>query len=365
MLKGNAALGAALGIMCMSSVHAQSSVTLYGHFDTTLAYVQDGAGKAAYEMTSGNHIGAGFGFKGVEDIGGGVKVVFNLENGFSPTNGAFASSGTSPLMFGRQAWVGLTDATWGTLTFGRQYDFMLSGMCQYASGCLLGAPFDRAATTSATISSLLGNNGSNPDLDRLGGARVDNSIKYTSPNFGGTGFSFGAVYGLGGTPGSIVQGSTYGFYAGYARGPFSLGAAYTNKQDPTSHARYTNVAAGGSYTIGKFVLDVLLTQARWTLYEDTVSGIDVNFRYSFTPEFVLLVGYTFSDPNHGTHNHLMIGKRDTAGLEADYYLSKRTDLYASFAYQKARDGGVAQFVFQSPSNSSWATMTQIGIRHRF
>lgn len=365
MFRANAVVCTVLGAACVSAAHAQSSVTLYGHFDTSLAYVQSGPGKATYAMTSGNHIGAGFGLRGAEDIGGGFKVVFNLENGFSPTNGAFASSGSSPLMFGRQAWVGFTRADLGTLTFGRQYDFMLSGMCKYASGCLLGSPFDRAATTTATISSLLGGNGSNPDLDRLGGARVDNAVKYTSTNFGGAGASFGAIYGLGGAPGSFTQGSTYGLYTGYALGPIDLGVAYTNKQDPTSGSRYTNLAAGGSYTVGKFVLDVLLTQARWTAYQDTVSGVDVNFRYAFTSTVTVLVGYTFSDPNHGLQNHLMRGKRSTGGLEADYYLSKRTDLYASFAYQKASDGQAAQFLFQTPSSSTWATMVQLGIRHRF
>lgn len=61
----------------------------------------------------------------------------------------------------------------------------------------------------------------------------------------------------------------------------------------------------------------------------------------------------------------MKGTRHTAGFEADYFLSKRTDVYTSFAYQKAEDGQKAQFVYQTASSLSWGTMTQIGIRHRF
>lgn len=349
----------------VSVAHAQSSVTLFGHFDNTLAYVQGGKGKSTLEMTDGNHIGSGFGLRGVEDLGGGTKAVFLLENGFSTPNGAFAASGSTARMFGRQAWLGFTSDRFGTLTFGRQYDFMLSGMCKYSSGCLLGSPFDRAATTTATISTLLGGNGSNADLDRLGGARVDSAIKYTSSNFNGAGLSFGSMYGLGGTAGSLTNGSTYSFYTGYSGGPLSLGLTYTNKQDQTSDSHYTVLGLGGSYTYRQFVLDLLLTQDRWTAHQDVVNGVDVNARYAFTPSFTLLFAYTFSDPNHGSTNLLMKGKRHTAGFEADYFLSKRTDLYASFAYQKAEDGQKAQFVYQTDSSLSWATMTQVGIRHRF
>ncbi|GAB3627038.1 porin [Pandoraea terrae] len=314
-------------------------------------------------MNSGNHIGAGFGLMGSEDLGGGLKTVFKVENGFGANDGTFASSGSTPRMFGRQAWIGLSKDNMGTLSFGRQYDFMLTGLCKYASGCLLGAPFDRAGTS--IISGLLGGNGSNPDIDRLGGARVDNSIRYVSPSFGGSGLSFGAMYGLGGAPGSLTQGSTSSFYLGYAANPIDLGIAYTSRQDPTSHARYSNVALGGSYEVGKFTLNALLTQARWSATGDTVSGIDFNFRYQFNGAASLLVGYTFSSPNHGLSNQLMLGKRHTFGTEVDYFLSKRTDLYASVAYQKATEGQKAQFLFMAPSRANWAAMTQVGIRHRF
>ena len=99
--------------------HAQNTVTLYGIIDTGLTYVSNQGGGRFVGMTSGNESGSRWGLKGSEDLGGGLKTVFQLENGFNSTNGRLGQGGR---MFGRQAFVGLSSDKWGTLTAGRQYD---------------------------------------------------------------------------------------------------------------------------------------------------------------------------------------------------------------------------------------------------
>ena len=113
--------------LCAESCYAQSSVTLYGILDTALIYgnnektTKAGVGHSGVEMDSGGISGSRFGFRGSEDLGGGLSAVFDLEDGFSSANGKLSNSGD---LFGRQAFVGLSSSQYGTVTLGRRYAFM-------------------------------------------------------------------------------------------------------------------------------------------------------------------------------------------------------------------------------------------------
>src|SRR3954451_17223564 len=89
------------------AAHAQSSVTLYGLIDESIQYVgqADRNNNHLVQMFAGNIQGNRFGLKGTEDLGGGLKAIFQLENGFDVNSGKLGQGG---LMFGRQAYVGLT-----------------------------------------------------------------------------------------------------------------------------------------------------------------------------------------------------------------------------------------------------------------
>src|ERR1700722_20354845 len=108
------------------AAHAQSSVTLYGVLDDSIQYVNNvnvsGSNKSSVGLAAGNLQGNRWGLKGTEDLGGGLKAVFQLENGFSPNSGAMGSYNGSSKLFGRQAFVGLSSDQFGTVTIGRQYD---------------------------------------------------------------------------------------------------------------------------------------------------------------------------------------------------------------------------------------------------
>ena len=95
---------------------AQDNVTLYGLIDEFAQYVNTGNGYTAALGSSGQW-GSRFGLKGSEDIGGGQKVIFDLENGFNPNDGTLAESNS---MFNRQAWVGLSLGSVGAGAAGRQ-----------------------------------------------------------------------------------------------------------------------------------------------------------------------------------------------------------------------------------------------------
>jgi len=193
-------------------VFAQSSVTLYGIIDTGFGYQSSqttlgstSGGHSAVKMINGVWAGSRFGLKGTEDLGGGTKAVFQLEEGFNSATGAQSVNG---LMFNRQAFVGVTNERYGALTAGRQY----------ASYYQLLAPY-------SPVTWLSGFYGAHPgDLDGLDTIyRTNNTIEYMSPSW--YGLKVSASYSLAGVPGSVNQGSTWAAGLQYTRGAFGVAAA--------------------------------------------------------------------------------------------------------------------------------------------
>lgn len=126
-----------------SGAQAQSNVTMYGIIDTAVEYYNnaDAAGSSLTRMPSlgGGMFPSRLGFRGTEDLGGGLKAIFQMENGFAPDTGTMAQN----RLFGRQAWVGLQGA-FGQVTVGRNYNMLtistydvdIIGPSQYGLGSL-------------------------------------------------------------------------------------------------------------------------------------------------------------------------------------------------------------------------------------
>ena len=159
---------AALGTFA-GAAHAQSSVTLYGIVDAGLAYANNVGGHHLYETSAGNLQGDRWGLRGTEDLGGGLKALFVLENGFNAFSGKLGQGGDE---FGRQAYVGVS-SQFGTVTLGRQYDSVVD----YTGALEVGSQWASFY-------------GAHPgDLDNMNNSnRVNNSIKYTSANYSGITF---------------------------------------------------------------------------------------------------------------------------------------------------------------------------------
>ncbi len=80
---------AASAVCAPTAVHAQSSVTLYGILDAGITYVNNAGGAHQFKFDDGISYGNRIGFKGVEDLGGGLQAVFVLESGFHLGNGQY------------------------------------------------------------------------------------------------------------------------------------------------------------------------------------------------------------------------------------------------------------------------------------
>nr|WP_260431278.1 porin [Burkholderia contaminans] len=243
----------AASLLCSGSAFAQSSVTLYGLVDAGVTYTNNvvtptGHG-ANVQFVSGSSQGSRWGLKGSEDLGGALKAVFVLENGFDIGNGKLGQGG---LMFGRQAFVGVS-GNWGALTLGRQYDFIGDVLPAFAIGAMTPAGLLAWSLPAYAAGGYALDN-------RVWGDEVNNSVKYLSPKVGG--FTFGAMYGFGNVAGSIGKNSSNNFVLGYDRGPFSAALAYMSIHNATNTANSRELAGGTAYDIGKARLFALVTDVQ-------------------------------------------------------------------------------------------------------
>ncbi|MFD1561394.1 porin [Paraburkholderia silviterrae] len=213
-------LASTLGLAALGA-HAQSSVTLYGIVDAGIGYQSSSAalgsnsgGHSVVKMAQGIWAGSRFGLKGGEDLGGGTRAIFQLEEGFNSANGAQQTTG---LMFSRTAYVGVANQQYGTLTMGRQY-----------------APYYSLLAPYSPTTWLTGAYGAHPgDLDSLDTIyRINNAVVYTSPNIAG--FTVSGMYALGGVPGSTGAGQTWSVAANYIRGPVGLAVGFERLNNSTS-----------------------------------------------------------------------------------------------------------------------------------
>lgn len=342
----------AASLLCSGPVFAQSSVTLYGLMDAGVTYTNNvvtptGHGSVV-QFVSGSSQGDRWGMRGTEDLGGGLKALFVLENGYQIGTGQLGQGG---LEFGRQAYVGVT-SPWGTLTFGRQYDFIGDILPAYAIGAnspagLLAWSLPAYAAGGYTLD------------NRVWGDEINNAVKYLSPSIAG--FSFGAMYGFGNVAGSVGTNSSTNFLISYDQGPFSASVSYLSIHNATPSANSTEYAGGAAYNIGKarifaLVTDVQLsggTKPRATTYEGGLS-------YFVRPDISLAGGFQYQHRNND------LGSANQIILSADYLLSKRTDVYLVGTLAHDHEfGAQAQAAYGAPSSTDVQTAVRLAIRHKF
>lgn len=342
--------------------HAQSSVTLYGVLDAGITYQSNVASKSLWSMGSGIDQSR-FGLRGSEDLGGGLKAIFTLESGFGIGNGKLGNNGG---MFNRQAFVGLS-SQYGTVTLGKQYDATQDYL----------APLTATGTWGGTY---FAHRGNNDRLSTNGDVALNNSIKYTSANYAG--LQFGGTY-------SFSNNQNFGNNRAYSGGlsyqfqGLKLGAAYSqaNLGDGTNANGATNIAsqgrvrtygAGAGYAFGPAQVGAAWTQSRI----DNVPGLtgafrtdnyEVNAKYNLTPALGLGAAYTYTNTKvDGGSSHW-----NQFGLQADYSLSKRTDVYAQAVYQRGAKGNAFGTSIYNGDNTTAAsssinqTAATVGLRHRF
>ncbi|CAB3757167.1 porin [Paraburkholderia solisilvae] len=337
--------------LCTGAAHAQSSVTMYGSLDGGLRNVVNGtpAGGAALTMASnGVYDQNRWGFRGVEDLGGGLKAVFNLEAGFVLSQGTLDN--TNNTLFQRRSTVGL-EGPFGRVDLGRMFAMQHYLIKDFE-------PFDFKFLSITEASGVTNGNSSGRD---------PNAINYTGA-FGPT--VFRAEYALGGVAGSVDDGSTRAVGFNYRTHTVKFGFGYTHKSKQIvagtgpflGDNEYT---AGGAYTLGP-----VTALGGWSLnLQNTataVTGSTKNqylwggLRYQITP-FIQVIGAYYDNKNITAGVH---GRKDVSIVGVTYALSKKTLLYADFDYTKYRGGEITNITL-NPSTHASQTGISFGMNHLF
>ncbi|MGT2476521.1 porin [Paraburkholderia terrae] len=376
-----------------SAASAQSSVTLYGLVDAGMSFNSNAGGKHQVAMTSGNMNGARWGLTGIEDLGGGLRAIFQLEAGYSVTNGTIGQNGTE---FGRQAYVGLTNQ-YGTATLGRQYSdvSMKVGPFQASNWAAGGAAY------GAHVG----------DIDNLDSSwRINNAVKFQSVDYNG--LTFGGLYSFGGQAGNFTKNNIYDLDVTYANGPFSAAVAYLYAKNPnfsfygnrandsTTGVNITSpavagyaaagsqqiVTAGAAYKVGAATLGMVYSNVKFnSLGVTAVAGLnptarayrgsatfnigEVSVKYYVTPSLLLGVAYNYTRDSGATGDSG--AHYNQYDLGAIYSLSKRTALYLVGLYQTASgtnslgNKAVAAINQATASSTNHQFVATLGINHKF
>lgn len=366
--KKMAALAIVAAGMTCTTVFAQSNVTVYGLLDAAIEYSKQGGGGLT-RMQPGSYQGNRIGFRGTEDLGGGLSALFVLENGFTLDTGTLGQSGR---LFGRQAFVGLRSEL-GTLSLGRQYSpYYISVLQQDAFQWTMvgGIP----AITRTTVAT----NGSATTNLLLTGyqniGRVDNSIVYATPKLGG--FSGNLMYALGEVAGQASAGRTLGGSARFAEGNIDLNVGYTSQRDQFDRGQLKAVNAGGSYIFGPVALFAgYIRESNNTASSATAAQADarydlynVGLRYRATPALTL-IGQAVRIRDKSTRVH---PDRDAnvLAIGGEYTLSKRTLVFSSIGTVDNQNGsnyslGSGTALGGPVSGNERAKTVNIGIKHIF
>ena len=361
----------AAAALLSANAYAQSSVQIFGLVDAGISYISNQGGSHNVKMDDGIALPNLLGFSGNEDLGGGLSARFKLVNQYTLGTGAIISnqsnsaSSTATGLFAREAWVSLGSTQWGSVSLGRQQDFMVDTLfgnvgadgAMYAGGFynFRNGPF-----------SGLNIPGSPPDeafdFDHMsGGNALSNSVKYSSADL--SGLRFGGMYAFGGTAGNFSENSAESFGASYALGPLAFGAAYTNvKYAALEGGAIRNWGAGARYSLGSALFTLLYTNTLNTENGAMVNAVEGGGLYQFTPATSFAANYMYMWGNAGVdrnHAHQL-----NAALQ--YALSKRTSVYALVAYQIANQGADAVINGTFGASSSHTQFIgRIGVDTRF
>ncbi len=362
-----------LAVLCAAAgvAHAQSNVTIYGIVDT--GFIK----KSGHDVEMGENVNNRLGFRGVEDLGSGVKATFELERRFNLNDGTLKKEDKD---WDGAANVGLKSDIWGAVRLGRVNELTTETIRKFD-------PFYQYGIGSMIYGS-----------QRVRG--IDNTIRYDSPNW--SGFHFGASYSLGGnTDSDSISGDMvtvkkngadndgYAVMLGYDNGPLALVGNWSRLADSKDSSVWN---LGAAYRFGDAKVELVYQQTRdkgwangeksnWNDENSSLAqwikakyGNGMFFPVGTLKENQWLLGLEWKlGPGrlNASAQWMEVEYNGSAIEDKDIYkyaigytydLSKRTAIYGNIAYTDYDDEALAH---QYGDVEDKTTAVQVGITHRF
>jgi predicted porin len=353
-------------LAAVGAASAQSSVTLFGIVDATLQRVSNsGAGAGSVtRLTNSGYNSSRLGFRGTEDLGGGMSASFWLEAGLSNDDGQGAATnsnnqasgtgagvnGRQGLTFNRRSTVSLAGG-WGELRLGRDYTPQFWNLTVFD-------PFGtNGAGTTQTLNGVAG-----AAITGVTTVRASNSIGYFLP--GNLGGFYGQVQHYRGENASTVgatedDGNGLGFRVGYAAGPLNVALSLSRTEYAAGDVRQNNIGAQWDFGVAKLMGHVTRDEAGAVEGQGYLIGGLVpvgagEIRLSYSQYEVDAVG---ADP-----------RSRKVALGYVHNLSKRTALYTTYARVRNSNGATSSAVpgaATGPGAGSSSSAWDLGVRHSF
>lgn len=334
---------------------AQSSVTIYGVVDVGFTSVNNsGAGTDNTGLTSSNMTTNRLGFRGTEDLGGGLKANFQVETSLIADAPAASSIGD------RGAWVGLSGG-FGEIRLGREYSttfwsgFLFSPFGTGGVGNGFGFVQRVAAHTLTGQTNPIWNN---------------NAVTYSTPRVAGFMGQFQYAFDEQAATGNN-QGRTAGLRVNYSGGPIAAEIGYSNTDGFGTVLDHKSLVGGVSYDFGVAKVMANFGQEKGS---NATTGAQVAKQTNYEIGVVAPVGpgrlraaYNNSKIDFAANASNADPKVSKFALGYIYDLSKRTAVYATVASQKNKNGGTS--VLSGPTTTGVAngrsTGYNLGISHTF
>lgn len=326
-----AVLALALAAAIPAVAHAQTNIRLNGSIDVAVESLNDDAngGESDLKVTNGIWAGSRLAVVGTEELGGGLKGIFNIEHRLSPDTGTVTSGA---IFWAGQSWVGLQGG-FGAIRLGRQYTPMFRAL---APGDLTGYSWYNNSVGLAGTQ-----------------VRFANDISYQSPSLGG--FTLHAAY-VAGEAGVAANGfddklgDALGIAGVGAFGPINFGLGYhkIDSGDLPGADDITEIGASVGAKFGGFGVGLSGAQTE-DVTGNKRKAYYANFSAGFGPGTVYLV---LKRDDQGLDD----SDNDGIGLTYSHGLSKRTFLYASLGYNK---------IEQPTGDDIKPKSLALGIRHFF
>jgi predicted porin len=328
---------AAVATLAGTSALAQSSVTIYGRLNETVERQKDGDTSITALQNNASRIG----FKGTEDLGGGLKASFLIEHGFNADTGA-----ASGAFWGRESWVALEGG------FGR---VRLGNM----------GPTAAYFATADYISMHNHDTGTSSDAFYLYPGDVRNTIAYNSPSFGGV--TFDAQVGLAENTNTR---KTIVLAANYVGGPLHLGASYvqapTGAFAPPADDKHTEYGLRALYEMGPFTVGAYFISNK---LENGLGGEAKRKSYRLSGMYTM--GASEFHVNYGaagateSAGATVVDKASQFTLGYNYNLSKRTKVYGFYTQVDNKGDNVTGGVYYVSTPGTKFSSLAAGVRHNF